>query len=79
MKNFKHILLLTVVCLLITGCTKEQKEKRIITKNAINYFTEKYNLNKKDIEIKTNRLFGENNLCFDSCGENQMIIIYNEK
>ena len=49
MKYIKYIILLILISIITTGCSfiEAKKEKRIITKNAINYFSEKYNIKKK--------------------------------
>ncbi len=66
-----------IYILFIVG--KEDVVNKKITKEAINYFSGKYNINKKDIKIVENNLYGEDKTCIDSCGENELIINYNNK
>ena len=77
------ILFLVLICLLLSGCTKTYREKKKITKNAIEYFAQKYNFNKDDIDISYNGLYGIEGSgglrCLDSCGDNQMKIFYDGK
>ena len=39
--------LLLIIAIIITGCGTSILEKKKITNNAINYFSNKYNINKK--------------------------------
>lgn len=49
-KNLFKLLFVIVICLLLTGC-KEDEEKKLITNQALDYFSSKYNIDKKDITI----------------------------
>ena len=79
MKYVKYITILVLVCTITTGCSKSRIEKRKITKNAITYFTEKYSIKEKNIDIKNNGFYGQSAFCWNTCGENELDIIYNEK
>ena len=78
MKYLKVILIVLVV-LVTTGCFESKIEKKKITNNAIDYFSKKYNFNKKNIKIKENNFYGENEFCMNDCGENEATIMYNKK
>lgn len=73
------IIMIIMICITTTGCMKEKIENRKITNNAIDYFVQKYNIKRKDIEIKYNNLYGNETSCFFSCGDNTITIIYNTK
>lgn len=75
----KYVLLLFLVTLLlgVTGCSS--REKRELEKKALSYFTEKYAINKKDIEVINNYLYGKDRRCLDSCGDNKLTLRYNDK
>lgn len=81
MKYIKYIILLILISIITTGCSfiEAKKEKRIITKNAINYFSEKYNIKKRNIKIQYNNFYGSSAFCFNSCGPNKIDIIYKTK
>ena len=53
MKNniFKLLLVITI-CFLLTGCSEEEKEKKVITNAALDYLYTKYNIEKNKIENK---------------------------
>lgn len=84
-KKVVSIIIAMVASFLLTGCTEFEAsiENKKITKNAINYFIQKYNIKQKDITISHNNLYGEVGThrlgCINSCGENQLIITYNNK
>lgn len=78
-KKIIFVILLMMICMTTTGCMKEEIKSRKIAKNAINYFAQKYNINKKDIKIKKNRFYSKEAFCMNSCGENEMTITYNNK
>ena len=71
------LLIILLSILLITGC--QSKEKKEITNNAIEYFSNKYNINKKDIKITTNYLYSDGKKCFVACGDNRLYIKYKNK
>lgn len=79
MKERLKILFIGIMIITLTGCGTSIFEIKKITNNAINYFTNKYNIDKKDIKIIDNRLYGNNESCIDSCGENELIINYKNK
>ena len=79
MKYVKFFLIIIIICLTSTGCIKEDIEKKQITRNAKEYFSSKYNINKSKIKIESNNFYGPNEKCWMSCGENEAKIIYNEK
>ena len=58
----------------------ETKAERKLTRDAIQYFTEKYNINERSVEITSNNLHTKDKKCFLACGENLLHITYrNEK
>ena len=68
---FKLLLVITI-CLLLTGCSEEEKEKKIITNSALDYLSTKYNIKKESIEIKDNKLYGNSTICLTNCPENEL-------
>lgn len=76
-KNLFKLLFVIVICLLLTGC-KEDEEKKLITNQALDYFSSKYNIDKKDITITSNELYGSQTKCLDGCGENRLSINYKD-
>ena len=75
MKNKLFMGILVIVVLFtITGCFN--LEKRKLEKKAINYFVEKYNINKNDIDVTKNTLYGKDRTCIDDCGDNELVIRY---
>lgn len=54
----------------------ETKAKRKLTRDAIQYFAKKYNINEKSIEITSNDLHTKDKKCFLACAENLLHITY---
>ena len=79
MKKLSRLLITLTIIIILTGCGTSVLEKRKITNNAINYFSAKYNINKKNIKINRNFLYGKDETCLDSCGENYLYINYNNE
>ena len=79
MKYVKFLIIIVLTCILTTGCIREDIEKNQITKNAKEYFSSKYNINKSKIKMGHNGFYGPSERCWMSCGENEAEIIYNEK
>lgn len=79
MKKISKILIIFTIITILTGCGTSALEKRKITNNAINYFSNKYNINKKNIKINRNYLYGKDETCIDDCGENYLYINYDNK
>ena len=79
MKKKLKVIFIGIVLITLTGCGTSMFEKKKITNNAVNYFTNKYNIDKKDIKIINNYLYGKNESCLDSCGGNELIINYKNK
>lgn len=79
MKYVNFFIIIVLICLTSTGCIKEDIEKIQITKNAKEYFSSKYNVNKSKIKISYNNFYGKNERCWMHCGENEAQIIYNQK
>ncbi len=79
MKILSRLLITFTIIIILTGCGTSVLEKRKITNNAIEYFTNKYNINKKNIKINRNKLYGKDDTCLDDCGENYLYISYNNK
>ena len=79
MKKILFASLIVLMCLMTTGCFKSSIEKKQITNNAINYLVSKYNFDKSKLKVVDNRFYGKSERCFVSCGENNAIIIYEDK
>ena len=71
-KNIFKLLLVITICLLLTGCSEEEKEKKTITHNAVDYLSTKYNIKKDNIEIKDNKLYGNSTICLTNCPDNEL-------
>jgi hypothetical protein len=74
MKKKLFMVILVVVLFTVTGCFNFEKSK--LEKRAINYFVEKYNIDKNDIDVTKNTLYGKDRTCIDDCGDNELIINY---
>lgn len=79
MKKIIKILFMVILIITLTGCGTSVIEKKEITNKAFNYFTNKYNIDKKDIKINYNHLYGKNEKCFNGCYDNVLSISYNNK
>ena len=76
----KRLLIVLLLCLLFTnGCNLGKKDTELSNK-AIEYFSNKYNINKEDIVIEKNMLYKEEKeeVCINSC-DNNLIINYKDK
>lgn len=76
MKKMFIVLVISLVCLMITGCSEASREKKEITQHAIKYLAEKYGIKKSKYKIYVNGFYGQHVRCFLSCGENRMKIKY---
>ncbi len=72
------ILLLLTLVFILTGCGTSIFEKMELTKNAINYFVEKYDIDEEDIVITKNYLYGKNEKCLDECTYNILYITHKD-
>ncbi len=54
----------------------ERAEKKEITNKAVEYFSEKYDIKKKDIKIIFNNFYGKDKECFLACDANRAFITY---
>lgn len=78
-KSIFKILLIIILCFILTGCSEEEQEKKMITTNAIDYFATKYNISNNNIQITDNKLYGNSTLCLTNCPENEIIITLNKE
>ena len=79
MKKIFIVFAMSLVCLMISGCSEASREKKEITQNAMKYLTEKYDIKKSKYKIEVNGFYGQHERCYWSCGENRMKIKYNNK
>lgn len=76
--RIKYIFLI-IVCLVISIYLILTNKDRKLKRDAITYFTQKYDLTKKDIKVIKNGLYLDPGFCLDGCADNEMIIQYKNK
>ena len=76
---FVFVFLFVLLCSSAKGCIKDDNEKRTLGKRAIDYFSTKYNIEKSKIKMIQNGLYGNEDHCWNDCGENEAKIEYNGK
>lgn len=75
-KKIINLILLIIICITLTGCLESNSEKNLITKNAINYLKEKYDIKRFQYRITNNSFYGDSHKCFITCEDNRMRIKY---
>lgn len=81
MKGFIRLLIFFSILAALRSCSPAAFDKRKMANKALDYFTNKYNINKKDIKIEHNTLYSNSKyvLCVAVCPENEMSIYYKDK
>lgn len=78
-KQAIRLLLVVLICIILTGCSEEDKEKKIITNKALDYISTKYNVDVKNIQIKDNKLYGNSTVCLKRCPSNEIELLVNNE
>ena len=61
---------------LLSNCDLNSSGSSVLKAQALNYFTQKYNIDKSDIKVEKNLLYDKDKRCLDSCGDNVLRIEY---
>jgi hypothetical protein len=73
------IVAMLIALLLLSKCDYFQSGSPELKKQALEYFTQKYNIDKSDIKVEKNMLYDKTKHCIDSCGDNTLRIKYKDE